>query len=145
MLRAHRQAWAWQDEWVGFSMEDIREYERQTQVMLAKKMAGEENGDDDEEEEDDRSLASDVSDIPMIKEPPLVKEQPPSPEPSSDEEEVKSTVDRDRSQSIQLVQSKFGSKGALHSPIGSAHSFDLQVRIVIRNLVSRFQFVTQFC
>lgn len=128
MLRAHRQAWAWQDEWVGLSMEDIREYERQTQVMLAKKMAGEDNGDDDED--DDRSLASDVSDIPMIKEPPVVKEQPPSAEASSDEEEVKTTVDRDRSQSIQLVQSKFGSKGALHSPVGSAHSFDLQVRTI---------------
>lgn len=126
MLRAHRQAWAWQDEWVGFSMEDIREYERQTQVMLAKKMAGEENGDDEEDE--DHSLASDVSDVPIIKEPPVVKEQPPSAEASSDEEdEVKSTIDRDRSQSIQLVQSKYGSKGALHSPVGSAHSFDVQV------------------
>uniref|UniRef100_T1GQZ7 DDHD domain-containing protein n=1 Tax=Megaselia scalaris TaxID=36166 RepID=T1GQZ7_MEGSC len=126
MLRAHRQAWAWQDEWVGFSMEDIREYERQTQVMLAKKMAGEEVDDEDEEEDEDRSLASDASDIPIIKEPPLVKEQPPSAEASSDEEEVKSTIDRDRSQSIQLAQSKFGSKGALHSPVGSAHSFDVQ-------------------
>lgn len=141
MLRAHRQAWAWQDEWFGLSMEDIREYERQTQVMLAKKMAGEENEDDDEEDED-RSLASDVSDIPIIKEPPVVTEQPPSAEASSDEEEeeAKSTVDRDRSQSIQLIQSKFGSKGALHSPVGSAHSFDLQVRIIHRNFVSRFQF-----
>nr|CAG4638237.1 EOG090X00NX [Cyclestheria hislopi] len=38
MLRAHRQAWAWQDEWFNLTMEDIREIERQTQVALAKTM-----------------------------------------------------------------------------------------------------------
>lgn len=38
MLRAHRQAWAWQDEWHGLSMEDIREIERQTQLALKRKM-----------------------------------------------------------------------------------------------------------
>ncbi|XP_011306274.1 protein retinal degeneration B isoform X2 [Fopius arisanus] len=39
MVRAHRQAWAWQDEWIGLTMEDIREIERQTQEALKKKMA----------------------------------------------------------------------------------------------------------
>ena len=34
MLRAHRQAWAWQDEWVGLTMDDIRRLERETQVCL---------------------------------------------------------------------------------------------------------------
>lgn len=38
MVRAHRQAWTWQDEWFGLTMEDIRELERQTQVALAQKM-----------------------------------------------------------------------------------------------------------
>lgn len=38
MLRAHRQAWAWQDEWHGLSMEDIRQIERQTQEALKRKM-----------------------------------------------------------------------------------------------------------
>lgn len=38
MLRAHRQAWAWQDEWHGLTMEDIREIERQTQLALKRKM-----------------------------------------------------------------------------------------------------------
>jgi len=33
MLRAHRQAWAWQDEWVGLTMDDIRRLERETQVL----------------------------------------------------------------------------------------------------------------
>lgn len=81
--------------------------------------------------------------------PPIVTQQPPSAEASSDEEEdddddedendgvgtnvelgaaQSSSNQRSRSQSIQLAnKAKFGSKGALHSPIGSAHSFDLQV------------------
>ena len=38
MVRAHRQAWAWQDEWFNMTMEDIREMEHQTQKLLAQKM-----------------------------------------------------------------------------------------------------------
>ena len=40
MVRAHRQAWTWQDEWYGLTMDDIREIERQTQLALAKKYGG---------------------------------------------------------------------------------------------------------
>lgn len=47
MVRAHRQAWAWQDEWYGLTIEDIREIERQTQAALAKKYGGGESDDDD--------------------------------------------------------------------------------------------------
>ncbi|KAI6068342.1 Membrane-associated phosphatidylinositol transfer protein 1 isoform X2 [Aix galericulata] len=39
MLRAHRQAWCWQDEWTDLSMEDIRQLEEETARMLAQKMA----------------------------------------------------------------------------------------------------------
>ncbi|XP_036027629.1 membrane-associated phosphatidylinositol transfer protein 2 isoform X5 [Onychomys torridus] len=39
MVRAHRQAWCWQDEWYGLSMENIRELEREVQLMLSRKMA----------------------------------------------------------------------------------------------------------
>lgn len=39
MLRAHRQAWCWQDEYYGLTMDDIRRLERETQVHLAEKMA----------------------------------------------------------------------------------------------------------
>uniref|UniRef100_A0AAG5DMX9 DDHD domain-containing protein n=1 Tax=Anopheles atroparvus TaxID=41427 RepID=A0AAG5DMX9_ANOAO len=49
MLRAHRQAWAWQDEWYGLSMDDIREIERQTQLALKRKMGNDGEGVDDEE------------------------------------------------------------------------------------------------
>jgi len=38
MVRAHRQAWTWQDEWVGMTMEDIRRLEKETQEELARKM-----------------------------------------------------------------------------------------------------------
>ena len=38
MLRAHCQAWAWQDEWVGLTMEDIRRLERETQIELRRKL-----------------------------------------------------------------------------------------------------------
>lgn len=56
-------------------------------------------------------------------------EEPPSAEVSSDEEDkdISKNADRQRTGSIQLAKSKFDSKGALHSPVGSAHSFDLQV------------------
>ena len=38
MLRAHCQAWAWQDEWVGLTIEDIRRLERETQIELRRKL-----------------------------------------------------------------------------------------------------------
>lgn len=50
MVRAHRQAWCWQDEWYGLTIEDIRQLELETQLALAKKMAqyslNEEGGSD---------------------------------------------------------------------------------------------------
>ncbi|CAI4230432.1 unnamed protein product [Auanema sp. JU1783] len=58
MLRAHRQAWAWQDEWVGLTMKDIRHLEAEAALHLSAVMAtGEENKEEDEmdesEEDDD--------------------------------------------------------------------------------------------
>lgn len=50
MLRAHRQAWAWQDEWVGLTMTDIRRLERETQLILQKKLGR--PGPIEEEEEE---------------------------------------------------------------------------------------------
>ncbi|XP_064536782.1 protein retinal degeneration B isoform X3 [Drosophila montana] len=156
MLRAHRQAWAWQDEWHGLTIEDIRELERQTQLALAKKMGSGEECSDDSTSEPYVSSATTAPSLgtserkksaPAV--PPIVTQQPPSAEASSDEEEdddddedendgvgtnvelgaaQSSSNQRSRSQSIQLAnKAKFGSKGALHSPVGSAHSFDLQI------------------
>ncbi|XP_071093822.1 protein retinal degeneration B-like [Haliotis cracherodii] len=39
MLRAHRQAWCWQDEWSGLTLNDIRQLELETQLALQEKMA----------------------------------------------------------------------------------------------------------
>lgn len=47
MLRAHRQAWAWQDEWFGLTMEDIRKLEKETQEILAQKMASTDSASDE--------------------------------------------------------------------------------------------------
>ncbi|XP_039307344.1 protein retinal degeneration B isoform X3 [Solenopsis invicta] len=55
MVRAHRQAWAWQDEWNGLTMEDIREIERQTQLALQQKMG---LSDLEDELEDENRKAS---------------------------------------------------------------------------------------
>ncbi|OWR54650.1 protein retinal degeneration B [Danaus plexippus] len=63
MLRAHRQAWAWQDEWHGLTMDDIREIERQTQLALQKKMAGDVGEDTDLSEENSKSLAATMSSL----------------------------------------------------------------------------------
>ncbi|VBB25977.1 unnamed protein product [Acanthocheilonema viteae] len=39
MLRAHKQAWAWQDEWHGLTLGDVRELERDAAEHLSKLMA----------------------------------------------------------------------------------------------------------
>ncbi|XP_029155985.1 protein retinal degeneration B isoform X2 [Nylanderia fulva] len=54
MVRAHRQAWAWQDEWNGLTMEDIREIERQTQLALQRKMGLGDSMDEELEENETR-------------------------------------------------------------------------------------------
>ena len=39
MVRAHQEAWAWQDEWVDLTMADIRRLESETQEYLRQCMA----------------------------------------------------------------------------------------------------------
>ena len=53
MLRAHRQAWAWQDEWVGLTMDDIRRLERETKLILQRKLGKGEGGETEGEEVED--------------------------------------------------------------------------------------------
>lgn len=60
-VTAHRQAWAWQDEWYGMSMEDIREFERETQLLLQRKM-----GLDGEDEDEDGKINLHKSDRLML-------------------------------------------------------------------------------
>lgn len=57
---------------------------------------------------------------------PKLKECPPTP--SVDSSEAKDDGDdADFLARDKLKKSKLSSKGGLHSPVGSAHSFDLQV------------------
>uniref|UniRef100_A0A915DU56 DDHD domain-containing protein n=1 Tax=Ditylenchus dipsaci TaxID=166011 RepID=A0A915DU56_9BILA len=68
MMRAHRQAWAWQDEWVDLTMADIRRLEAEAQTYLSNFMSSSATGKDtntsssrgeegsEEEEEGDDSL-----------------------------------------------------------------------------------------
>lgn len=67
MLRAHRQAWAWQDEWIGLTMDDIRKLEKETQEHLARTMANCGEGEEGEgasdlpqrgEDEDENAAAA---------------------------------------------------------------------------------------
>lgn len=52
MVRAHRQAWAWQDEWHGLTIDDIRRIELDTQRHLAAKFgAGSDDAGDSEDAE----------------------------------------------------------------------------------------------
>ncbi|XP_045880855.1 membrane-associated phosphatidylinositol transfer protein 2 isoform X8 [Meles meles] len=65
MVRAHRQAWCWQDEWYGLNMENIRELEKEAQLMLSRKMAqfsedGEEAADLAEDEAGQAQLPGDA-------------------------------------------------------------------------------------
>ena len=56
----YRQAWVWQDEWYGLTMDDIREIERKTAEELKKKMRG------DEEEDDVESVAEVIEDSQAV-------------------------------------------------------------------------------
>ena len=38
LLTAHRQAWCWQDEWVGLDLAAVRQLESETRVALARVM-----------------------------------------------------------------------------------------------------------
>ncbi|GLV44995.1 retinal degeneration B [Carabus blaptoides fortunei] len=148
MLRAHRQAWAWQDEWHGLTMEDIREIERQTADALKRKMGQEDCsslGDDDDMNNSitpqdsavAKTLAATLGSIEMSEDmpsPPITKKQNDIP--------IIQTADSSADQSPEESPNEFalnrlaenehkwqhGSKTGLHSPGSSSlKSFDLQV------------------
>lgn len=56
-MTAHRQAWAWQDEWHGLTMEDIRNFERETQLLLQSKF-GSKDTDGEDNDDGKRQLIS---------------------------------------------------------------------------------------
>jgi len=50
MLRAHKQAWCWQDEWYGLNIDDIRRLEKETQIALQIKYGNAPETENNEEE-----------------------------------------------------------------------------------------------
>ena len=62
MVRAHRQAWAWQDEYHGLTIEDIRRLEHETALALARKMGKEDSAENGiTEKESEASKAAQVA------------------------------------------------------------------------------------
>ncbi|XP_071529989.1 protein retinal degeneration B isoform X1 [Panulirus ornatus] len=75
MLRAHRQAWAWMDEWWGLTIEDIRNIEKETQSLLAKRYGL--VGDEEEEEGEGDSASPDAgAEVPQT--PSISSERTPN-------------------------------------------------------------------
>ena len=67
MVGAHRQAWCWQDEYYGLTMDDIRRLERETQRALQQKMAHINGGvaqDDQADQEKDKPVENGVDEKP---------------------------------------------------------------------------------
>ena len=60
MVRAHRQAWVWQDEWIGLTIKDIRRLERETQIILRKKLGKSISNDDIDGNVEDSSGEDDI-------------------------------------------------------------------------------------
>ncbi|XP_072044666.1 membrane-associated phosphatidylinositol transfer protein 2-like isoform X1 [Amphiura filiformis] len=72
MLHAHRQAWVWQDEWYGLTMEDIRELEQEAARELMQKMAAAHM----EEEEEFTSRSNQIRRLEYVDTPTLDNQQP---------------------------------------------------------------------
>ena len=71
MLRAHRQAWAWQDEWVGLTIGDIRRLERETKLILQRKLGKAENGEIEDEELEEEEKETEPSPVASNPQPVL--------------------------------------------------------------------------
>ncbi|XP_008190810.2 protein retinal degeneration B isoform X2 [Tribolium castaneum] len=136
MLRAHRQAWAWQDEWHGLTMEDIREIEKQTQLALKRKMG---QVEDEEIDEDDnlnnstpkedpvKTLAATLGSIEVSEDSPLMTKNSNIPS-------IQTAISSDGDLSpedetgVHCKREEKWQQRGLHSPSSSSiKSFDLQV------------------
>lgn len=91
MLRAHRQAWCWQDEWFGLQISDIRRLELETQMALAEKMAAVSENEDEE--------------ISNKKNPSTVSEERPKIPLSKSEDTVSTTSDSKSTAGSQSIDS----------------------------------------
>ncbi|CAH0548015.1 unnamed protein product [Brassicogethes aeneus] len=138
MLRAHRQAWAWQDEWHGLTMEDIREIEKQTQQALKRKMGQTEDEIDEDDnlnnssskEDPGKTLAATLGSIEVCEDSPLLtKTNIPTIQTAGSSDGDLSPEDDIRLPLKREDKWSHGPHGRnLHSPgASSVKSFDLQV------------------
>ncbi|XP_059481583.1 protein retinal degeneration B isoform X2 [Neocloeon triangulifer] len=141
MFKAHTQAWVWQDEWHGLTMDDIRQIERQTQEALKKKMGKGDDADEEDDEEDSGGLNEDVSKAQSSKAAsPTMMSSIENPTPlaiqsESDSKDDDATTAEDNSFSEATTTSKSkktwsrsSSKMALSSPGAvSGKSFEAQM------------------
>ena len=124
MLRAHRQAWVWQDEYHGLTIEDIRRLERETQLALEEKMAVEEL---EEEEQMAARGKRNPGNQSMRKKSLSPKKAPPSPTPLLHKEESDSSfqsVVSDKTLTDEIVLSGIAHEAATaasHIPIHSSN------------------------
>ncbi|CAH1098537.1 unnamed protein product [Psylliodes chrysocephalus] len=134
MVRAHRQAWAWQDEWHGLTMEDIREIEKQTQLALKRKMGQFEDELDEDDDIGNRSykegtgktLAATFGSIEVAAEDsPLLTKNPNVP---TIQTAGSSDADLSPEDEHITVKDEKWQQHSLHSPSSSSiKSFDIQV------------------
>ncbi|XP_077996316.1 membrane-associated phosphatidylinositol transfer protein 2-like [Glandiceps talaboti] len=84
MVRAHRQAWCWQDEWFGLDISDIRKLEMEAQRELAERMADTSEHDKPPSDEEIPSPRTSVANLESLGS--LSEDQPstmdPAPEPN---------------------------------------------------------------
>uniref|UniRef100_A0A1I7XSK6 DDHD domain-containing protein n=1 Tax=Heterorhabditis bacteriophora TaxID=37862 RepID=A0A1I7XSK6_HETBA len=74
MLRAHRQAWAWQDEWVDLTMKDIRRLEAEAALHLSAVMSSnDEVVDDSDTSSDDLYFDCTDSSPPHSSKPSIIR------------------------------------------------------------------------
>ncbi|KAK9881590.1 hypothetical protein WA026_016461 [Henosepilachna vigintioctopunctata] len=138
MVRAHRQAWAWQDEWYGLTMEDIREIERQTQLALKRKMGQSDYDGFDEDdnlnnstqkEDPGKTLAATFGSIEVTEDSPLLVKKTDIPIIQTGSSDGELSNDDEHASKLALRHDeKWQSSRGLHSPSSSSiKSFDLQV------------------
>jgi hypothetical protein len=60
MLRAHRQAWVWQDEWFNLTIGDIRKLEEEAAAYLQQVMNGSDKKTESTESSDEEDSQTDI-------------------------------------------------------------------------------------
>lgn len=157
MFKAHTQAWAWQDEWQGLTIDDIRQIERQTQEALKKKMgkggADADDEDDDEDKEDSNESQGDSAgspapngmSAPMMMSsiekpaPPVAQVESAGEEDEEEERTVADSLPSDDLVTKRKVGSRSNSRVALNSPGASsskgydAHNASWRMESIVRD------------